>query len=122
MIGLRLFPLKSADVRGAGTRDEPLRTSAWEAMNKLAHFLVRKEYEIMEFLLTIKNGAVINPTLSLNSVYEPSTLRSYVPDAKYQLPKESNSSIAFEFLFLSISATSLSVTGLLMMLLSQIRH
>ena len=25
------FPLKSADVRGAGTRDEPLRTSAWEA-------------------------------------------------------------------------------------------
>ena len=23
------FPLKSADVRGAGTRDEPLRTSAW---------------------------------------------------------------------------------------------
>ena len=31
MIGLRFFPLKSADVRGAGTRDEPLRTSAWEA-------------------------------------------------------------------------------------------
>ena len=29
MIGLRFFPLKSADVRGAGTRDEPLRTSAW---------------------------------------------------------------------------------------------
>ena len=32
MIGLRCFPLKSADARGAGTRDEPLRTSAWEAM------------------------------------------------------------------------------------------
>ena len=31
MIGLRFFPLKSADVRGAGTRDEHLRTSAWEA-------------------------------------------------------------------------------------------
>ena len=31
MIGLRFFSLKSADVRGAGTRDEPLRTSAWEA-------------------------------------------------------------------------------------------
>ena len=31
MIGLRFFPLKSADARGAGTRDEPLRTSAWEA-------------------------------------------------------------------------------------------
>ena len=31
MIGLRFFPLKSADVRGPGTRDEPLRTSAWEA-------------------------------------------------------------------------------------------
>ena len=33
VIGLRFFPLKSADVRGAGTRDEPLRTSAWEAMS-----------------------------------------------------------------------------------------
>ena len=31
MIGLRLFPLKSAGVRGAGKRDESLRTSAWEA-------------------------------------------------------------------------------------------
>ena len=31
MIGLRYFPLKSADVSGAGTRDEPLGTSAWEA-------------------------------------------------------------------------------------------
>ena len=31
VIGLRFFPLKSADVRGAGTRDEPLRTSPWEA-------------------------------------------------------------------------------------------
>ena len=32
MIGVRFFPLKSADVRGAGTRDEPLRTSAWEVI------------------------------------------------------------------------------------------
>ena len=31
VIGLRYFPLKSADVRGAGTCDEPLRMSAWEA-------------------------------------------------------------------------------------------
>ena len=31
VIGLRFFPLKSADVRGAGTREAPLRTSAWEA-------------------------------------------------------------------------------------------
>ena len=31
MIGLRLLPLDSADVCGARTRDEPLRTSAWEA-------------------------------------------------------------------------------------------
>ena len=31
MIGLRLLPLDSTDVCGAGTRDEPLRTSAWEA-------------------------------------------------------------------------------------------
>ena len=32
MIGIRFFPLTSADVRVAGTRDEPLRTSAWEAI------------------------------------------------------------------------------------------
>ena len=31
MIGLGFFPLKSADVRRAGTRDEPLRTSGSEA-------------------------------------------------------------------------------------------
>ena len=31
MIGLRFFPLKSADVSGAGTPEETLRTSAWEA-------------------------------------------------------------------------------------------
>ena len=34
MIGLRFFPLKSADVRGAGTRDEPLRTCAWKTREK----------------------------------------------------------------------------------------
>ena len=32
MIGLRFFPLKSADVRGEGTRDARLRMSAGEAM------------------------------------------------------------------------------------------
>ena len=31
MIGLHFFPLKSADVRGAETRDAPLRMSAGEA-------------------------------------------------------------------------------------------
>ena len=30
MIGLRFFPLKSADVRGEGTRDARLRTNAGE--------------------------------------------------------------------------------------------
>ena len=33
VIGLCFFPLKSADVSGAWTRDEPLRTSEWEAKN-----------------------------------------------------------------------------------------
>ena len=37
------FPLKSADVRGAGTRDEPLRTSAWEAMTSMVQdYLIRQ--------------------------------------------------------------------------------
>ena len=35
MIGLCFFPLRSADVRGAGTCDEPLRTSVWEAIDYL---------------------------------------------------------------------------------------
>ena len=42
MIGLRFFfPLKSADVRGAGTRDEPLRTSGWEAIPNLVYIVCR---------------------------------------------------------------------------------
>ena len=32
------FPLKSADVSGEGTRQEPLRTSAWEAIKLLESF------------------------------------------------------------------------------------
>ena len=43
VIGLRFFPLKSADAREAGTRDEPLRTSALEARNQfeIKIFIVR---------------------------------------------------------------------------------
>ena len=33
------FPLKSADVRGAGTRDEPLSPSAWEAKTLLVQMI-----------------------------------------------------------------------------------
>ena len=40
MIGLRFFPLKSAEVHGAGTRDEPLRTSEWEATPKVDQRIV----------------------------------------------------------------------------------
>ena len=36
MIGLRILPPDSADICGAGTRDEPLRTSAWEATVSIA--------------------------------------------------------------------------------------
>ena len=32
------FPLKSADVSGEGTRQEPLKTSAWEAIKLLESF------------------------------------------------------------------------------------
>ena len=39
------FPLKSADVSGAGTREETLRTSAWEATvsKDLTHFLLNTQ-------------------------------------------------------------------------------
>ena len=36
------FSLKSADARGAGTRDEPLRTSKWEATTKADKVKFRK--------------------------------------------------------------------------------
>ena len=53
MIGLRFFPLKSADVRGAGTRDEPLRTSAWEAMTSMVQdYLIRQGHSSREALGT----------------------------------------------------------------------
>ena len=29
-----VFPLKLGDLSGAGTRDKPLRTSAWEAISR----------------------------------------------------------------------------------------
>ena len=48
VIGLRFFPLTSADVRGAGTREEPLRTSVWEAMPRLDYEL-RNDYGIFCF-------------------------------------------------------------------------
>ena len=37
---LRFLPIVSADVRGAGTRYEPLRMSAWEATLKIACFIL----------------------------------------------------------------------------------
>ena len=36
VIGLRILPPDSEDICGAGTRDEPLRTSAWEATVSIA--------------------------------------------------------------------------------------
>ena len=38
MMGLRLSPFDLANVRGAGTRDEPLRTSVWDAIGSYATF------------------------------------------------------------------------------------
>ena len=50
MIGLRFFQLKSADVLGAGTRDEPLRTSAWEASKHSDYyFKVLLSYQLALF-------------------------------------------------------------------------
>ena len=42
VIGLRFFPLKSADVLGAGTREEPVRTSAWKAKWFVGSILISK--------------------------------------------------------------------------------
>ena len=51
MIGLRFFPLKSADVRGAGTRDEPLRSSASEAIKKEVSSELLNQFEPFLFLV-----------------------------------------------------------------------
>ena len=55
MIGLRFFPLKSADVRRAGTRDEPKRTSEWEVTPKVD--------QSIRLVNTLTVGAVYNYTL-----------------------------------------------------------
>ena len=49
VIGLRFFPLKSADVRRAGTRDELLRTSAF-----LSLFLSFNSYYIFTIFIRKK--------------------------------------------------------------------
>ena len=45
------FPLKSADVRGAGTRDEPLRSSASEAIKKEVSSELLNQFEPFLFLV-----------------------------------------------------------------------
>ena len=48
----RLFV--SADVSGAGTRDEPLRTSAWEAINHLAGMQPdRKQQQLVPIIFAV---------------------------------------------------------------------
>ena len=65
MIGLRFFPLKSADVRGAGTHDERLRTSAWEAMVSWNSVLMPKVQEpIMMLRLTATRNCKVSSQLS----------------------------------------------------------
>ena len=71
MIGLRFFPLKSADVRGAGTRDEPLRTSAWKAkadrvlcqlvmfITVFFHWMYKMNYSCHKSLLLFMAGLFI---------------------------------------------------------------
>ena len=57
MIGLRFFPLKSADVRGAGMCDEALRTSAWQAMipqDTVTKSLLYNRNQIMLYLGTTR--------------------------------------------------------------------
>ena len=61
MIGQRYFPLKSADVRGAGSRDEPLRMSAGEAkLRKLQRVFVQaKKSKLTLLWLTLSTIKVI---------------------------------------------------------------
>ena len=71
MIGLCFFALKSADVRGAGTRDEPLRMSAWEARQKR---LLKAEVLPLSTLVNICQpfAALVSLSLSvLVKFYQP---------------------------------------------------
>ena len=53
MVGLCFFPLRSADVCGAGTCDEPLRTSVWEAIDYLRVNILTAVIHSRCFLKTI---------------------------------------------------------------------
>ena len=58
MISLRFFPLKSTDVRGAETRYESLRTSAWEVVCYTAVFSVVTQRSFPLLRDVTKNGCV----------------------------------------------------------------
>ena len=50
----RNLSFSSADVREAGTRNEPLRTSAWEATN----YKARNRYSEMVMARTVQNAGL----------------------------------------------------------------
>ena len=88
LIGLFLFrqrqfadERKSADVRGAGTRDEPLRTSAWEAMgNEIDAWVlpVTRSYRVSMELETIDKILYENIYFSIITPFSKK-IRSFVP-------------------------------------------
>ena len=57
------FPLKSADVRGAGTRDKPLRTSAWEAKTLLVQMIFLTYQNFLKGNQTSKIPSRKRPTI-----------------------------------------------------------
>ena len=48
------FLLKSADVRGAGTLDEPLRTSVWEANRRWSKIIGIKHFKLLTTVNLLK--------------------------------------------------------------------
>ena len=75
MIGLRFFPFKSADVRGAGTHDKPLRTSAWEA----SAFGPSITGNPIARVLNIRHVKLTESTTRLSKNVLPSIVVAYTP-------------------------------------------
>ena len=64
MIGLRFFPLKSADICGAGTRDEPLTTSAWGLKADEMFLYITPIHKTVDVILELRTCTRIDARVS----------------------------------------------------------
>ena len=82
-----LLSFSSADVRGAGTRDEPLRTSAWEATSTAAISTVcRNVKRAFQYVTHYRSANQEFADASVRRYEQKGVLRAGVPSPSRQSP------------------------------------